>query len=160
MRSAVLVLLALAAPTVSLGQVALSPAVVVAGLEAYEHSGANAALDQWLKGWAPADDSTARATLAPSLAQFEATSGKMIGYDLLGTATWGLHACRSYVVIRFEQRPLYARFDAYDGSIGWRVLNVTWHLDPAEVFPVPMLVPNRSLAPSASDSTFRGEINQ
>jgi hypothetical protein len=130
------------------GQANGPPAVLTSGLDAYRANGAAAALDLWLKGWPVSEDSTARATLTASLQQVEGIAGRMTGYDVIGSASWGEHTQRVYVVIQFERRPLYARFDAYDSGRGWRLVNLTWNAEPQDVFPPEMLMPAWQKSPS------------
>jgi hypothetical protein len=118
-----------------------APRIVTEGLDTYVRQGAKPALDAWLRGWSATDDSTARATLAPAFVQLEGVAGKNVGYEVVGCVSWGAHTRRLYVSLLQEKRPVYMRFDAYEPPSGWRVLNITWNLDPGEIFPPGMLTP-------------------
>lgn len=119
------------------------PPIIVAGLNAYRTSGPAAALATWFQGWSQEAAAQAKPQLLGVLEQIDAVAGRMNGYDLLGSAHWGPHAQRIYVVVLHEQRSAFYRFDVYLAAAGWRVLNVTVNIDPAQVFPPEFLLPGR-----------------
>lgn len=120
------------------------PPIITQGLDALRTSGANAAMDVWLKGW-PADAAaSAKPPLLGGFEQVQGVTGQVSGYDYLGSADWGPHTRRLYFTILGKDRPFYMRFDVYLTGGGWRVLNVTLNTDPTEVFPPGLLTPGRS----------------
>ncbi|HYH81468.1 MAG TPA: hypothetical protein VEX86_16815, partial [Longimicrobium sp.] len=58
-----------------------------------------------------------------------------------GAAEWGAHARRIYFTLLGRDRPAFLRLDIYQIGSTWRVLNVTIHTDPAQVFTTEMLSP-------------------
>ena len=132
------------APLRASAQQAPPPGIVTQGLDLLTTAGPDAALDAWLKWW-PADTRAgAKAQLLGGLTQIQTVTGQARGYDFLGSADWGPHVRRLYFTVLAKDRPFYARFDVYQTSGEWRVLNVTLNTDPAEVFPPGWLMPGHS----------------
>ena len=125
-------------------QQAPPPAIVTQGLDLLRTSGSGAALDAWLKGWTDDAAASARTQLLRGLNEVVTQTGTVSGYDYLGSADWGPHVRRLYFTVLGKDQPFYARFDAYLTGGEWRVMNVTLHTIPTEVFPPGLLMPGRS----------------
>src|SRR4051812_19869531 len=82
-------LLVLGSPRAQAQQVP-PPELIVRGLDLLRTSGANAALDVWLKGF-PENSAGARAQLLGGLEQIQGVTGPVSGYDFIGSADWGPH---------------------------------------------------------------------
>jgi hypothetical protein len=118
-----------------------APEIVLQGLQTYQSVGAPAALDVWLRGWSAADATSAKSQLLPLLQQVEEATGARKGHDVIAVVALGTHFRRVYGLLLHEQRPVYLRFDVYRVAQDWRVLNLTFNTDPAQVFPAEMLIP-------------------
>ena len=132
------ILLLCAAPVSAQSDV---PDVVTDGLAAYAGRGVDAALDVWLESWSDEDRAVARPQLRTVFQRFDEQAGPMLGYDHVGFARWGERAGRVYVIMLFENQPIYARFDVYRPTNRWNVVNVTVNTDPAQVFPPELFMP-------------------
>jgi len=121
-------------------QVKPTQPIVIEGLEAYRLNGADSALSVWVAGWAQAD-SGSRNALRESLRQVEAASGRFVGHDIVATAEAGSGFSRVFVVMRYESRPLFARFDVYRPESDWKLVAITWHTNANEVWPTELLLP-------------------
>jgi len=137
------VLLALGPMRVS-AQQAPPPAIVTQGLDLLRTSGTSAALDAWLKGWSDESAVAAKSQLLPVLDEIQRVAGTVSGSDFLGSADWGPHTRRLYFTVLAKNQPFYCRFDVYLAGGEWRVVNVTLHTNPAEVFPPGLLMPGGS----------------
>jgi hypothetical protein len=93
-----------------------------------------------MRGWDAESIAQARTQLANTFGELEQVAGRAMGSEVLSTVAWGTHVQRTYVVYLNERRPLYGRFDTYLTGGDWKVLNITVHTDPAQVFPPDMLV--------------------
>ncbi|HEX8832076.1 MAG TPA: hypothetical protein VF705_12960 [Longimicrobium sp.] len=143
MRSAFLALVAglLMLHPVRAAAQGIVPPVVTQGLTAYKLRGPEAALEAWMAGWPAETIPPAKERMLGTLKEIETVDGPMVGYDYLGTAEWGAHARRIYFTLLGNDRPAYLRLDVYQSDGTWRVLNVTIHTDPAQVFTTEMLSP-------------------
>jgi hypothetical protein len=141
MRHLLLMFACLAVPASAAGQTTDAAPLAVSGLEAYQRAGAQAALDVWLANVPAKDAERLRADLLKPLHRFEEASGRFKGYDALGAASLGPHYQRQYFVLRYESRPLFMRFDAYQASGVWKFQNITFNADAAKVFPPAFFVP-------------------
>ena len=141
---AVASLLLAASPMRASAQQAPPPAIVTQGLDLLRTGGSDAALDAWMKGWPTEAAASARAQLLHGLNEVVAQTGTVSGYDYLGSADWGPHVRRLYFTVLGKDQPFYARFDVYLTSGEWRVMNITLHTIPTEVFPPGLLMPGHS----------------
>jgi hypothetical protein len=137
---ALAVVLAMLSPVAVHAQLA-PPAIITEGMDLLRTSGADAALDRWLKGWPPETIPSAKAPLLRAFEQVENVTGAVTGYDFLGTARWGPHTRRLYYTVLAKNRPFYMRFDVYLTGEEWRVLNVTLNTSPEDVFPPGFMMP-------------------
>jgi len=109
--------------------------IVREGLEAYRSRDAAAAVAVWTRGWGEVDSAKVR-QLRESLRTLEENYGRMHGYDLLRTTQLGSKVRRSYALLYYEGRPLYAFFHAYQVPDGtWKIMDMTWNTNWKEVVP-------------------------
>jgi len=119
------------------------PPIIVEGLDVLRTTGADAALDVWMKGWPPASAAEGKAQLLRGFTDVEAVTGRVTGYDSVGSADWGPHTRRLYFTLLGKDRPSFLRIDVYQTGGVWKVLNITLNTDAAEVFPPGLLMPGR-----------------
>jgi hypothetical protein len=136
-----LLLACFAVPATAAGQAPDAAPLVVSGLEAYQRVGAQAALDVWLANVSAQDFQRMRTGLLKTLHGMEEQAGRFQGYDVLGAAGLGPHYQRAYFMLRYEERPLFVRLDAYQTSGVWKLQNIQFDTDAAKVFPSAFFVP-------------------
>jgi hypothetical protein len=117
------------------------PPIVTTGLEAYQKSGANAALEVWLKGSALDGDTTTRLNLIRGLTQIqiEAAYGKVVGFEPIRSVTIAPSLHRIYILIKFERGPIYAVFDCYKTEHGWIIPSLDFNAKPTAILPAQIL---------------------
>lgn len=141
MRYLLLTLACLAVPASAAGQTPDAAPLVVSGLEAYQRAGAQAALDVWLADVSAQDFQRMRTGLLKALHGMEEQAGRFQGYDVLGAANLGPHYQRAYFMLRYEQRPLFVRLDAYQTSGVWKLHNIKFDIDAVKILPPAFFVP-------------------
>jgi hypothetical protein len=117
------------------------PPVVTEGLEAYLESGPAAAMELWTRNWLPEIRKEGMTRLLAAFEEIGRMSGPPIGHDYLGSAAFGPHVRRVYLVLLHRDRPAHLRLDVYENDGVWSVLNIVVHTDPSAVYPAEMLVP-------------------
>lgn len=117
------------------------PPILIRGLEAYQAGGYQAGMDAWLEGWGEKDRQPFESQFIPLFQQLEIQAGEYTGYEILGMVRWGERSRRVYLLMFYEERPLYCRFDLYQSGGAWRVMNITVNTDPQQIFPSEMLSP-------------------
>jgi hypothetical protein len=113
------------------------PSVLRAGLLAYEHGGASAALRAWSQDSPIADKFDS--DLEHVFVQVENIYGRMIGYDVLSVVALSPHSSRSYVVILYESGPAYIWFDCYKKADHWVLTGFLYNVKPDAILPPAML---------------------
>jgi hypothetical protein len=107
--------------------------IVQEGLDTYRAHDAAAAVAAWTRGWGQADSTKVR-QLRESLRVIEENYGRMQGYEVISTTQPGKRVRRSYAILYYEGRPLYAFFHAYQSLEGtWKVMDMTWNTNWKEV---------------------------
>lgn len=117
------------------------PPVVTEGLEAYLENGPAAAMELWTRSWLPEVRKDGVPRLLAAFAEIGRMSGPPIGHVYLGSAAFGPHVRRAYVVLLYRDRPAHLRLDIYEANGVWSVLNIVVHTDPSQIYPAEMLVP-------------------
>jgi hypothetical protein len=112
------------------------PEVVVRGLDAYHEFGRDSALAIWTHSWDRQRDSASIASLRNGFADADRRFGPLNGSDMLGQVEIGRAVRRVYTVLRYQIRPIFARFDLYADNAAWRVTNITSTLEPEQVIPL------------------------
>jgi hypothetical protein len=131
--------LLLTIPSTSSAQEAEPATIVTDGLAAFQRSGSEAAVAAWTQGWSPDDSSKVR-VLKESLAAMGQAYGEVEGYEVLHTFTLSSRIRRTYAVIWYDGRPLFAFFQAYEAPEGhWRILDLKWNTNWTEVLPATLV---------------------
>jgi hypothetical protein len=123
---------------VPVGDVTAPPAVVSAGLKAYESGGAEAAIKAWLKG-SPLEGGREAVTLVTSLRGIEDLLGKYQTSRVAKTLPFAQDCQLTYVQMNYTKGPLFAKFLTYKVGPDWIVEIVKFHSDPEQVWPWELL---------------------
>ncbi len=97
------------------------PTPVESGLQAYQTSGATAAVRSWL---ADSPLASQRDLLNKTVAEFKAieqTYGAFSSYEVLGIKSFGQRSLRCYLVLQYEKGPVFIYFDSYRTAKRWTV---------------------------------------
>lgn len=113
-----------------------SPKAVFAnGVQAYMKGGANAAINEWLKGSALEGNPQATSQ-ANSMRTIEDFYGKPEGHEILSESPVSERSVMLLAVINFQKGPVYARFQLYKLATGsWVVTEFKVHTDATQLFP-------------------------
>jgi len=111
-----------------------APTIILDGMRAYLAKGPDSAVRTWTRNWSPADSGQI-ATLVQSLRAVEAQYGRFEGHEVLRNAPLGSRVQRTYLVMWYERRPLYAFFQTYETGSVWKVIDLTWDPDWTKAFP-------------------------
>jgi hypothetical protein len=111
------------------------PQVVLAGFDAYNVEGAEAAVKAWLKD-GPHEGSKEAMGQANIFRQIESLYGKYKGHETLHTKNIGSSTKVVYEAINFERGAAFARFLLYKvPDKGWATSNMIFNTAPQAVLP-------------------------
>ena len=116
------------------------PALVSVGLDSIQSGHCNEAFDFWTKEWTRPEDAAKRETLRKTCAMLP-QFGPMRGYDIVRLVPVGPNLLRVYLVLRFEQQPLYFLLVAYRPTDSWKITSINWNTNSETVFPASVLPP-------------------
>ncbi|HXF96672.1 MAG TPA: hypothetical protein VNI61_11295 [Gemmatimonadales bacterium] len=115
------------------------PAPVERGLAALAKGDAAGAVNEWTATWKAAEDSAKRQNLAASLQNFADAAGTLRGHDVARVVDVTPNLKRVYILLRFDDQPLYLLLVTYRPERDWQVTAVNWHTDAVRVFPLALL---------------------
>jgi len=109
-----------------------TPPIVTQGLEVYMKAGGDSALNLWL-GWWPATDSANVKELHMFVSVLKNNFGTPKGYEVVATTALGTRIRYSYVILWFDEKPVYLTLRSYQTPTGeWHVLYVGGNTDVAK----------------------------
>jgi hypothetical protein len=94
------------------------PAVIVSGLDAYKIKGPDEAVKAWIKG-SPIEGSKDALSQANSLRQVQDFYGSYQSFDVIGTREMSPKTRILYLMMDYENGPLFAKFVVYRTEHGW-----------------------------------------
>jgi hypothetical protein len=116
------------------------PPPMLKGLQALQDGKCRDAFDLWTSSWQSGDDAVKRQQLMSGCELLAQVGGPFHGYDIVRVVNVTPHLCRAFVLLRYEKQPMYLLLTAYAPSDDqWKVVTVTWHTDPNQVFPAGVL---------------------
>ena len=93
-----------------------APDVVKRGFDAYLKSGAQAGIDEWIKGSPVQNDQSGRLQLVGGLTTIESAYGNFTGWELIRVVILSASTRRVYVVAKYEKGPLFMSFDCFKST--------------------------------------------
>jgi len=118
--------------------------IVVKGLETLASGHCRDAINGWTTAWT-GQDAFKRTELINGCDYLDQI-GTIHGYDILNVTDVTPHLQRVYVLLRYENQPVYLLVVAYEPKDEWKIVTVTWNTDPDKVLP-PELVPAQHRGP-------------
>ena len=94
-----------------------APNYIIEGFKAYEKAGPKEAIERWLRG-SPSEGSQTLLARANILEQIGDLYGTYQGYDLYKSISVGPRSSIFFIIVYFENAPVYSRFVAYKNSSG------------------------------------------
>jgi hypothetical protein len=131
------------------GQNPAVPKVISDGFVTYKEIGAAKAVDAWLAGSLLANDARGKSSLVASLKSFEAINGSFSGYESIGAVTLSPSVRYCYIVLLYDNAPLYASFEVY--ATGGKDIVTAYRIDPHadQIVPASFFEKSRSEKESA-----------
>ena len=117
------------------------PAVVLNGLMALADQGPILAVDTWFRGSRLENDAGTKQTFVEQFQIFGQAAGAVVGHDLIAVHELSPNYSTTYAIIRYERDPLFIAIEAYNGTDGWRLINIEFNDKVAEVFPASIREP-------------------
>lgn len=115
------------------------PAPVITGLNMLRGD-CQKAFTLWTKSFKSAD----RDQLIASCSTLEQLGGPIYGYDIVRVLEITPHLRRVYVVLLYQNQPIYLMLMAYKpGSGDWKIGAVIWNSDPDKILPPTLVPPQR-----------------
>ena len=111
------------------------PGIVTDGLAVYQKSGGKEALATWLKNSALENDMATRLKVVGGLTQIEGAYGKMVGFEPIRSVSIAPSLRRIYILVKFEQGPVYAVFDCYKRAGDWIIPTLDFNTKPTAILP-------------------------
>lgn len=105
------------------------------GYQAWISSGATAAVAEWISE-SPIQEADG---LIPVMGQFEASNGKIRGYEVIRDVRISQSLRRVYVMAIHDIAPTFAYFDCYRPKDRWVVTNIQLHANGDEILPAEAL---------------------
>ncbi len=117
------------------------PPVLATGLDSLIAGNSAAAVHIWTATWTGPSDSGKEEQLATTFEQVGTVGGRALGYDWIRTTSLGSSLRTTYLILRYERLPVYARFALYQPSPNgpWVVASVNFNTDSEKVFPKELL---------------------
>jgi hypothetical protein len=85
-----------------------------------------------------------RDQLITSCSTLEQIGGPIYGYDVVRVLEITPHLRRVYVVLLYQNQPIYLVLQAYKPGAGdWKIVAVVWNSDPDKIFPPTVVPPQR-----------------
>jgi hypothetical protein len=94
------------------------PPFIVAGMEAYKAKGADEAVKTWIKG-SPIEGSKDALSQANALRQVQDFYGAYQSFDVIGTRDLSTKTRILYLILDYDNGPLFAKFVVYHTEKGW-----------------------------------------
>jgi len=114
--------------------------IIERGLAAYKDSGAKAAVEAWIQGSA-IEGSKEALSQANNLRQVEDFYGKYDSFDIIKANEITKKVSIVFLVINYQNGPLFARFDTFKNNKGqWVVATFNFHTKITQVFPQEMVL--------------------
>lgn len=140
MRITVATLLA-STVAVATGQAQVPPPIVTDGLAAMAEQGPALAVETWFRGSRHENNLGTKQTFIEQFEIFAQAAGAVLGHDIIHVQQLGPNYSITYALIRYENDPLFIAVEVYNGSGGWRLMNIEFNDQVAEVFPAGVLEP-------------------
>jgi hypothetical protein len=110
------------------------PSFVLAGLEEYRNKNIEEAVKIWLRG--SASEGMGIGRRSEELRKFVENDGAFQSWELMSTRNYSSRFRTLYLVLHFDKRPVFARFDVYQSDLGWILLNnYAFNEDPDKILP-------------------------
>jgi hypothetical protein len=94
------------------------PSIITAGLEAYKNKGPEEAVKTWIKG-SPIEGSKEALSQANALRQIQDFYGSYQAFEVIGTRDLSLRTRILYLVLDYDNGPLFAKFLVYKTGQNW-----------------------------------------
>ena len=114
------------------------PPVARRGLDLLVRDSTDAAVEYWTTGWDGPENEGKREQLISGFRQIRDLGGRVNGYDALKIERVSPHLIRVFVLVRYEQLPVFFELIAYDGGgapPAWRMATVRFNTEPTKVLP-------------------------
>jgi len=110
------------------------PPFVVAGLEEYKNKNLEEAVKIWLKG--STSEGMGINRRAEPLRKYVEFYGAFQSYELMSTRVFSARSRVLYLILHFEKRPVFARFEVYRSDLGWILLGeYEFNENPDKILP-------------------------
>jgi len=110
------------------------PPFVLSGLDEYRNRNLEDAVKIWLKG--SESEGVGIGRRAEELRKFVENNGTFRSWELMSTRSYSSRFRILYLVLHFDKRPVFARFDVYQSDLGWILLNnYAFNEDPDKILP-------------------------
>ncbi len=114
------------------------PPIILSGLDAYKAKGPEDAVKAWLKG-SPLEGSKEALTQANGLRQVQDYYGAYLGFDLVAQRDISSSTHIYYLILNFENGPLFAKFLLYHKQQGWVLTSFLFNTKDDAILPPHLL---------------------
>jgi hypothetical protein len=92
---------------------------------------------------APGAPETQKEQLTEYCPTLATAGGALNGFDVLRRISVSPHLEHIYLLLLFQNQPIYMMLAAYKPATEWTITAVNWHTDESKVLPPDLVPPNR-----------------
>ena len=114
------------------------PPLVASGLDSMKAGHCETTFRNWGKAWSSPTDAGKMQSLISSC-DVLSHLGALHGYEVVKSVEVGQRLLRIYVILLYENQPVYMLVVAYRPAADWKIIAVNWNTLSEKVFPAALL---------------------